>query len=116
MYIRRNYEKNKGFTLFEFLVVLAVITILVILAFALLGNRVSEAKITNIKHDVKVVSNLIYEELSYNLKLPDYLSSIDLDSEFVNLNIYDERGLIQNNNNLEIGIFYDINEIESIKN
>ena len=92
----KNFKNYKGFTIIELIVVIAVLGILVLLAAPRFLNYVEEARITNIKHDIKVAEGVITEYLVLNDKLPENWT----DTSIGNLNktasqnrLYEKQGL-----------------------
>jgi type IV pilus assembly protein PilA len=72
-------KRNKGFTLIELIVVIAVIAVLVLLATPKFLDYTRDAKIAQIKNDIKVAEEVVEEYLiKNNDTLPDSLTPIDL--------------------------------------
>lgn len=106
----KNFKHHKGFTIIELIVVIAVLGILVLLAAPRFLNYVEEARIANIKHDIKVVEGVITEHLVLNDKLPEDWTDTSID----NLNktasqnrLYEKQGLAKR---VEDGEYKEINK------
>lgn len=94
-------KRNKrGFTLIELIVVMAIIGILVLLAMPKFLGYTQRARITNIKHDVKVAEDKIEEYLIKYHKLPDdwvEVTKEQLEALKDEKKLYDKEGLVENN-------------------
>lgn len=92
--------KNKGFTLIELIVILVVVGILVLLSALNLSGYTSDAKMVQMKNDVKLVENKINNEIALQDSENDYFVSynhIDVEkmNEYIsNKQLYDVKGLI----------------------
>lgn len=62
-YLHQRKKRNKGFTLIELIVVMAITGILVLLAAPRFLGWTNEAKLTNIKNDVRVAEGVVEEVL-----------------------------------------------------
>ena len=74
-----NKNKNKGFTLIELIVVMAIIAILVLLATPKLMGHTQKARKTHIIHDIKVAEDKIAEYLVKHNKLSDKWDSVTIE-------------------------------------
>lgn len=71
--------RKKGFTLIELIVSIAVIGILIMLAFPKLLDYVDKAKMTQIKNDVKAAEDLLSEYSIKNNNFPDEWDDVSID-------------------------------------
>jgi len=92
-------KQDKGFTLIELIVVMAVIGILVLLAMPKLMGHTQTAKLRNIQYDVKVAETKMDEYLVGHTILPDTWEPITAESILAtstNDKLYDISGLTKN--------------------
>lgn len=92
-------NKKKGFTLIELLTVIAILGILVLLAAPKFLGYTEQAKLAQIKNDIKVHENHIDSELTrneYYIENWNTISSDALNSLKVENNAYDKKGLLDN--------------------
>lgn len=93
-------KNKKGFTLIELIVVMAIIGILVLLAMPKFLDYTQRARITNIRHDVKVAEDKIEEYLIKYHKLPDdwvEVTKEQLEALKDEKKLYNKEGLVENN-------------------
>lgn len=91
-------KNNKGFTIIELIVVVAIIGIIVLLASSSLKGQVEKARLTRIRHDVKVTEDVAEisrgDGKSYGGLTNTSPISLDLE-KLSNLGIlYDKKGLV----------------------
>jgi len=103
-------KKNKGFTLIELVVVMAIIGVLVLLAMPKFMSYMQKAKTTNIKHDIAVTETALAATLVKDNKFPSIWRNISNDElkTFADANkIYDKQGLTTI---VEDGYYTEINK------
>ena len=101
--------KNKGFTLIELIVIIAVLAILVLLATPKFLNYTKDAKLTQIINDVKVTEGILEIYLiKNNDTLPPNGTSISSDAiktEVPKNKVFDTKGLVQNEEQVTGSVF-----------
>ena len=91
---------KKGFTIIELLTVIAILGILVLLAAPKFLGYTEQAKLSQIKNDIKSHETFIGSELVFDSKFTetwDEISKSDLESYKNENSIYDKRGLLKSN-------------------
>lgn len=90
--------ENKGFTLIELIVVMAIIAIIVLLAAPRFLGHTKDAHITRIKNDVHVVNNIVDEHLVVESELPnEWVDVTQKELEAIGMGgvLYDTRGVAE---------------------
>lgn len=98
-------RKKKGFTLIELIVVIAVLAILVLLALPSFIGQVDKAKLSQIKHDVKVAETITAEHLITSGSLEDWGTEL---SSLPEGEAYNKRGVIGTLNPVKDGPYWKI--------
>ena len=104
-------KRKKGFTLIELLTVIAILGILVLLAVPRFLGYTEQAKLAQIKNDIKVHENHIDSELTRNEFYIENWSPVtssalnDLKAEG---NAYDKRGLLDNSYEFKENEYFEI--------
>ena len=104
-------KSKKGFTLIEVLTVIAIFGILVLLASPRFLGYTEQAKLAQIKNDIKVHENHIDSELTRNefyIENWKSISSNTLNSLKVENKVYDKRGLLESNYEFKGEEYYEI--------
>ena len=96
----------KGFTLIELIVVIVIIGILVLLATPKFLNYIKMAKLTQIKHDTKVLENVILAHMiKFNGELPSWaktpLDDGELEDYLIDGKVYTSKGKVLEDGTIE---------------
>ncbi|HHT97698.1 MAG TPA: prepilin-type N-terminal cleavage/methylation domain-containing protein [Clostridiales bacterium] len=103
----------KGFTLIELLVVIAILGILTLLAMPRFKDHIENARVTNIKNDVKVAESIVMESLINDKNIPSISDDVINDEKLATLakenKLYDIKGRVSEGN-IESGEYIELDK------